>query len=468
MGTPPADEERARALRPEAAVEEAGHVAERVDRHPVGLREEPVLEADHRVLDRGAVDGHALPRCRRQDPGLEPRSEVGEQLLDREDGALGERGEGLLHELLEPDERGVREEDVVDPVDLVVAERDVRAVGRAAVVGAPDRLDHVVGQVRAGRDEHVDVAALEEVRDDPAHAGRDHRAGEAEEPDGLRVGEHPLPEVDGPGERTAVVGAGPPECVHERPGGHAGTDLDLPDGFTALHRDDHWHSSMITDRHGPPRIQRTIPRRVRSLIRAGQDIPPRRGRPARPRAGTRRPPRRPTAPGRRRGPRRVRPAGTLPGCSSRNASTARTGPGRARHPGRSVMSPSAPHDHAEPPRKRGNGVCPSAVHAVACAVVEVGGSRSFPCRDRFGQRSGGPRQSGRARWRRATGGTSYQPGAIVRASTTTSGSRVRAPHARHFHPCSRPPRSCAARRPGTAADGSSRRPRPRGPRASRG
>ena len=174
---------------------------------------------------------------------------MGEKFLDRENGAAGEGSEGLLHELLESDERGAREEDVVDAVDLVLPERDIGAVGRPAEVGAPDRLDDVVSQVRSGRDEHVDIPALEEILDDAAHAARHHGTGEAEEPDRVGVGEHPLPEVDAPREGTTVVGAGPAERVHERPNGHAGTYLDRPDGFTAVHRDDRCHSSLITDRH---------------------------------------------------------------------------------------------------------------------------------------------------------------------------------------------------------------------------
>ena len=45
-----------------------------------------------------------------------------------------------------------------------------------------------------------------------------------------------------------------------------------------------------------------------------------------------------------------------------------------------------------------------------------------------------PRQSGLTRWRRADGGTSYQPGDTVRCSWMISGSSARVLHRRHFHP----------------------------------
>ena len=83
---------------------------------------------------------------------------------------------------------------VVDAVDPFVLQRRVVFARRADVVPAAARLVQIVVEVRAGRDQAVDVAVLEQVRDDQPHAAGAQRAGHAQE-DRAVAAEHLFPDA---------------------------------------------------------------------------------------------------------------------------------------------------------------------------------------------------------------------------------------------------------------------------------
>ena len=111
---------------------------------------------------------------------------------------------------------------VVDPIDALGRERRVIERGRADEMPAPARFMQVVIEVRAGRHEAVDVAVLDEVRDDQAHAaGREGARGAQEN---RRVAaEHLLPDAP----RGREVAPLKRNALHARQdvvGGQAGRD----------------------------------------------------------------------------------------------------------------------------------------------------------------------------------------------------------------------------------------------------
>ncbi len=71
-------------------------------------------------------------------------------------------------------------ERVVHPVDPLRRQRGVVEVGRADEVPSAARFMEIVVEIGAGRDQAVDVAALDEVRDQQPHAAGRQRAGGAE------------------------------------------------------------------------------------------------------------------------------------------------------------------------------------------------------------------------------------------------------------------------------------------------
>jgi len=139
-----------------------------------------------------------------------------------------------LHELLEVLKGLVGEIDIVDPVNLVVPELDIAAERGSVEVVAADCLDDVVGEICAGRNQDIDVAVLDEIGDDPAHAGRDHSAGKPEEFCRVAVPQHLLVDICCMTERAAVVCAGLAHCIDKLPDRHTGPDMHLGDRFIAL------------------------------------------------------------------------------------------------------------------------------------------------------------------------------------------------------------------------------------------
>jgi hypothetical protein len=112
------------------------------------------------------------------------------------DGAGQVRKDLLAEVCLEGRKVLLREIDVVDAVDTLLAEALVVFAATAArrglltvVVLAADCLDAVVRERRARRHERVDVAVTEQVRDDAAHSCGHHRASETEDVCHV-VGEH--------------------------------------------------------------------------------------------------------------------------------------------------------------------------------------------------------------------------------------------------------------------------------------
>ena len=83
---------------------------------------------------------------------------------------------------------------VVDAIDPILGQRRVVGVRRADVVALAARFVQIVIQVGAGRDEAVDVAVGDEMRDDQAQAAGAQRAGHPQE-DRHVVVEHLLPDA---------------------------------------------------------------------------------------------------------------------------------------------------------------------------------------------------------------------------------------------------------------------------------
>ena len=88
---------------------------------------------------------------------------------------------------------------VVDAIDALGLQRRIVGMRRADVVMPAARFVQVVVEVGAGRDEAVDVAVGDEVRDDQPQAAGAERAGHAEE-DRAVVAEHLLPDAARGGE----------------------------------------------------------------------------------------------------------------------------------------------------------------------------------------------------------------------------------------------------------------------------
>ena len=192
-----------------------------------------VLETDHRVLYRRAVDRDLVAGGGVEDAGLRMVPDMGKETGDG-DGAPGfKSSKDRLHELLEMLKGLVREVDIIDPVDLVVAELDIAAEGGTVEMPAAYRFDDVVGEVGPGGDKHVDVPALYEIRDYPPHPRWHHRACEPEEFRCLRIPQHLLADVCRPVQCTTVIGAGFAHRVHQLVDRHPGPDVDLGDRVVA-------------------------------------------------------------------------------------------------------------------------------------------------------------------------------------------------------------------------------------------
>ena len=76
------------------------------------------------------------------------------------------------------EQHGRRKQDVVDADDAFLVQLDVVDERRAAVQREVQRVVQVVIEVRAGRDDEVDEAAIHHLDDAAAEAGRRHRAGD--------------------------------------------------------------------------------------------------------------------------------------------------------------------------------------------------------------------------------------------------------------------------------------------------
>ena len=169
-----------------------------------------------------------------KDAGLRLVPDMGKEPGDG-DGASGFKpSKNHLHELLEMLEGLVREVDIVDPVDLVVAELDIIAERSAMEVPAANRLDDVVGEVGTRGDEHIDVPFPDKIGHDPAHARRYHRAREPEEFRCLRIPQHLLADAYCPVQCPAIVGTGPAHRVNQLVDRHPGPDVDLGYRLVAL------------------------------------------------------------------------------------------------------------------------------------------------------------------------------------------------------------------------------------------
>ena len=88
----------------------------------------------------------------------------------------------------------LRDEDVVDPVDLAFIEIGIICTGAALVVNDAQALAQVVKEIGAGADQAVHLSLPQKVGDELAQARRHHGAGQAEE-DGNILIQHALPDA---------------------------------------------------------------------------------------------------------------------------------------------------------------------------------------------------------------------------------------------------------------------------------
>ena len=116
-----------------------------------------------------------------------------------------QRQRELRAEALAARELVLRREDVVEADDAQAREPHVVAVRVALRVREAERLVDVVVEVGAGADDDIDQPVLDQVDDKRPHAGRHHRAGEAEE-DRRLVAQHRLPDLRGDAEVARLEG----------------------------------------------------------------------------------------------------------------------------------------------------------------------------------------------------------------------------------------------------------------------
>ena len=133
--------------------------------------------------------------------------------LARRVGPRLERGREVGDPVVVADELFFARVGVVDAIDPIVGQRRVVGVRRADVVVLAARLVEIVVEVRAGRDQAVDVAVGDQVRDDQAQAAGAQRARHAEE-DRDVVLEHLLPDAMRGREVAALKG----DALHPRRG----------------------------------------------------------------------------------------------------------------------------------------------------------------------------------------------------------------------------------------------------------
>ncbi len=197
-----------------------------------------VLEAYHGIGNGRAIHGNSPFDRRCKDAPGQIRPDLGEHFTDGIRPPGFEPRKDPLHELFEPDKGFVRQKYIIDAIYLIVTEFDIRTVRRAVVMVASDRLDDVVGEIRPGRDQDIDVPPRDQVGDDTPHATGNHRPGEAEEFHGPFVAELPFIDRCGPGKRTGIVGSGTAHFGDEFSHRHSRPDADLLYRFPAFHADD--------------------------------------------------------------------------------------------------------------------------------------------------------------------------------------------------------------------------------------
>ena len=96
-----------------------------------------------------------------------------------------------------------REQDVVDADDALLVQLDVVEERRAAVEREVQRVVEVVIEIGAGADDEVDEAAVHQLDDAAAEAGRRERAGDGQADGGVVLGRQHLVGEDVAGLRQA-------------------------------------------------------------------------------------------------------------------------------------------------------------------------------------------------------------------------------------------------------------------------
>ena len=200
LGCAAAEHDRRRARPPDDEIRRLDDVADDVDQAGarVAMPRLRDTHANRRVRDRRAEDRDAGTIRRREDPFLlrllpEILTEPVEKFARRVRPALErqhERGDPLvvIDELVL---LGIR---VVHAIDVLRLQRRIVFARRADVVAATARLVEIVVQIGAGRNEAVDVAVLDQVRDDHPQSTGAERARHTQE-DRAVVAEHLLPDA---------------------------------------------------------------------------------------------------------------------------------------------------------------------------------------------------------------------------------------------------------------------------------
>src|SRR6185437_5716112 len=167
-------------------------------------------EAERAVRERRAEDRHVLlvagehdrvwlAGCGRASVLLQVASHLADELARAVRSGL-HRVDDLLGGLVADAELFLVDERVVDAVDHQLAEigiaRAVLVLVAGDVVAEAEGLEEVlVDDVRSGRDDGIDHVVAYQVDDDLLQAGRDERAGEAEDDAALGVAEHHVIDV---------------------------------------------------------------------------------------------------------------------------------------------------------------------------------------------------------------------------------------------------------------------------------
>ena len=189
--------------------------------------------ADGRIGDRRTEDRHVGAVRRRQNPvaarGLPEAAAEPIQDFARGVGTRLERGGELGDPVVVPDEFLLGRIRVVHAVDALLGERRIVGVRRPEEVMLAARLMEIVIQVGARRDEAVDAALRDQVRDDEPQPACAQRAGHAEknrhvvaehlQPDAVRRREVAALKRDPLHARQNLVGAEPcldGERLHRR------------------------------------------------------------------------------------------------------------------------------------------------------------------------------------------------------------------------------------------------------------
>ena len=204
-----AEHDRRGSRPPDHQVRRFDDVADDVDVAGAGLLLPRLREPhpDRRIRNRRTENRHVGAVGGRQDAVASGRfPEVPAEQMEKLPRGVRprlERGGELGDPVVVRDELFLARVGVVDAIDAVVGQRGVVGVGRADVMALAAGFVQIVIEVRAGRDQAVDVAVEDQVGDDQAQAPRRQRARHAEKNRHV-VLQHPLPDAVRRGEIASL------------------------------------------------------------------------------------------------------------------------------------------------------------------------------------------------------------------------------------------------------------------------